>query len=88
MHHDSADNIPEPTPGDITRIQAVLKTIGGRDVTWGAQATLDVWVIEQRARLDRQMADRLRRSSWALVAATIGLAVCTAGLIWATVAGG
>ena len=51
---------------------------------WGAKESLDVWVIEQRARLDQEMSERIRSSSWALVAATVGLVICTAGLIWAT----
>jgi hypothetical protein len=47
---------------------------------------LDVWVIEQRAKLDQQMSERIHASSIALVWATIGLVICTAGLIWATFA--
>jgi hypothetical protein len=40
-----------------------------------------VWVMEQRAILDQRMSDRIRATSWALVVATVGLVVCTAGLI-------
>ena len=78
--------IPDPTPEDLERINQLLRNIGGRDVSWGAQSALDVWVIEQRARLDQRMSERIRSASWALVIATIGLVVCTAGLIWATLA--
>ncbi|WP_211315610.1 hypothetical protein [Rathayibacter caricis] len=63
-----------------------LKKIGGADVVWGAQKTFDIWAIEQRARLDQKMSTRLAVGSWALVGATIGLVICTAGLIWATLA--
>lgn len=78
--------VPEPTAQDLDRIRRLLRTIGGRDVTWGSQTELDVWVIEQRARLDQRMSARITAASWALVVATIGLVVCTGGLIWATLA--
>jgi hypothetical protein len=79
-------HIPEPTPEDQQRIEKLLREIGGRNVVWGAQAVLDVWMIEQRAMLDQRMSERIRSASWALVVATVGLVVCTAGLIWATLA--
>ena len=75
---------PEPSAEDMKRIEALLYRVGGRGVSWGAQAFLDVWLVEQRAILDQRMAERIRNSSWALVGATVGLVVCTAGLIWAT----
>jgi hypothetical protein len=78
--------IPEPTAEDLERIGKLLRHIGGPNVSWGAQQSLDVWVIEQRGRLDQRMSERIRTTSWALVAATVGLVVCTAGLIWATMA--
>lgn len=78
--------IPEPTAEDLERINKLLRHVGGQNVSWGAQQSLDVWVIEQRARLDQRMSERIRTASWALVAATVGLVVCTAGLIWATLA--
>ena len=81
--HDS-HRIPEPTTQDLERIRQLLRRVGGRDVSWGAQAELEVWVIEQRARQDQRMSERITSASWALVAATIGLVVCTAALIWAT----
>jgi dissimilatory sulfite reductase (desulfoviridin) alpha/beta subunit len=83
---DNAHEVPTPTTEDIRRIEILLREIGGPHVSWGAQQKLDVWVIEQRAKADRLAADRLRRSSWALVVATVGLVLCTAGLIWATFA--
>lgn len=78
--------IPEPTAEDLKRIGVLLRRIGGESVQWGAEDSLNVWVIEQRARLDRQMSERIRNASWALFAATVGLVICTAGLIWATLA--
>ena len=78
--------VPEPTAEDLERISGLLRHVGGQHVSWGAQASLDVWVIEQRARLDQRMSERIRTASWALVVATVGLVVCTAGLIWATLA--
>lgn len=76
--------LPEPTAQDLQRIRELLRSIGGRDVTWGEQETLNVWVLEHRARLDQQMSERLRVASWALVLTTIGLVAATLGLIWAT----
>ncbi|KSU55014.1 hypothetical protein [Microbacterium enclense] len=76
--------VAEPDEADIDRIKAILRRVGGPMVTWGAVDVLNVWVVEQRAALDREMSERLSRASWALVVATIGLVVCTAGLIWAT----
>ncbi|WP_148060077.1 hypothetical protein [Rathayibacter sp. PhB152] len=78
--------IPEPTQEDLERITLLLRKIGGAHVVWGAQQTFEVWAIEQRARLDQKMSARLTAASWALVGATIGLVICTAGLIWATLA--
>lgn len=78
--------IPEPTPEELERIAKLLRRVGGQNVNWGAQQSLDVWVVEQRAKLDQRMSERIHTASWALVAATVGLVVCTAGLIWATLA--
>jgi hypothetical protein len=78
--------LPAPSAEDLDRIARLLREVGGPNVAWGARESLEVWVIEQRARLDQEMSERIRSSSWALVAATIGLVVCTAGLIWATLA--
>ena len=78
--------VPEPTPQDLERIGTLLRRIGGSDTVWGAGAKLDIWVIEQRAKLDQQMSERIRTTSVALVWATIGLVICTAALIWATLA--
>jgi len=78
--------ISEPTADDLARIRQVLRTIGGPNVSWGAQSELEVWTIEQRARLDLRMSERITAASWALVAVTVALVICTAALIWATLA--
>jgi hypothetical protein len=79
-------HVPEPTPEDLERIGTLLRRIGGPHVSWGAQASLDIWVTEQRAMLDQKMSERIRTTPLALVWATVGLVICTAGLIWATFA--
>ncbi|MFB9713340.1 hypothetical protein [Arthrobacter methylotrophus] len=43
--------IPEPPAEDLERISKLLRHVGGQNVAWGAQQSLDVWVIEQPARL-------------------------------------
>ena len=68
-------HIPEPTVQDLEGIRKLLRNIGGRDVSWGSQTELDIWVIEQRARLDQRTSERITAASWALVVATIGLVV-------------
>ena len=82
----TSHEVPEPTSEDLQRIEFLLGKIGGSSVSWGAQAFLDVWVVEQRAKLDQRMAERVRNASWVLVAVTFGLVVATVGLIWATLA--
>jgi len=84
---DVSHEIPQPSADDLERIGRVLREVGGANVAWGAEDSLNVWVIEQRARLDKRMSARLEIASWSLVAATGALVVCTAGLIWATLAG-
>lgn len=78
--------IPEPTPEELERIAELLHRVGGQNVSWGAQQSLDVWVVEQRARLDQRMSERIHVATWALVVATVALVLCTGGLIWATLA--
>lgn len=70
----------------MERIRALLGRIGGVSVQWGAEDFLNVWAIEQRARLDQLMSKQIRNASWALFFATVGLVVCTAALILATLA--
>lgn len=79
-----APQFPEPTDEDLKRLQELLNRIGGRNVHWGASSILEIWMLEHRAKLDQQMNERIRVSSWALFIATVGLLICTAGLIWAT----
>lgn len=77
-------HVPEPTPEDLERIKKLLHRVGGDQVSWGAEDALNIWVIEQRVKLDQQMSKRIQVSSWSLVVATVGLVACTAGLIGAT----
>lgn len=79
-------SVAEPSPEDLERLGRVLRQIGGANVVWGAKDVLDLWVVEYRAQLDQRMSARIQVTSWALVVATIGLVVCTGGLIWATFA--
>lgn len=77
--------LDEPTSEDLERIGKLMERVNGPETLWGPAQSLDIWVVEQRARLDQRMSKQIRNASWALVVATIGLVVCTAGLIWATV---
>ncbi|MGH3576292.1 MAG: hypothetical protein ACRDU0_01850 [Mycobacterium sp.] len=69
-----------------TGIGRVLRQIGGYNVTWGAQAYLDVWITEHRMRAERQATARLAAATWVLVLATAVLACATIALVLATVA--
>lgn len=80
------DLIPEPGEGDLRRIDAILKAIGGKNVQWGAQQVLEVLLVERRLRAEREASARLIRATWVLAAATVILALATVGLIFATVA--
>lgn len=75
--------LPEPTDEEMQRVKRLLRKIGGEHVRWGAIDVLETWRLEHRAKLDQQMNERIRVSSWALFIATVGLAICTAVLIWA-----
>lgn len=76
--------VPEPNESDLERIGNLLRRIGGQNVVWGARELLDIWVIEQRAKLDQEMSERIRTASWVLAAGTFGLVICTAALVWVT----
>ena len=73
--------VPEPTDEDLTRINALLRKVGGPSVLWGSKDRLDVWTVEQRARQDAILSRRLLVASWALVVVTVGLVVATVALI-------
>lgn len=75
--------LPTPTHEDLERIRKTLRTIGGQNVVWGAQQSLDVWVIEQRAAQDARVARRLLIATWALVLATVALVFATLAMIFA-----
>lgn len=78
--------LPEPSDEELKRIRTLLGRIGGATVQWGAEDFLNIWAIEQRARLDQLMSARIHKASWALFSATVALVICTAALIWATLA--
>lgn len=66
---------------DVERIGAMLRVIGGTQVTWGAQSTLDVWLVEQRIKSEALASRRLLVATWVLAVATLGLVIATVGLI-------
>lgn len=78
------DEITELDEDDKARIGALLRSIGGRDVVWGAASVLEVWMTEQRMRAEREASTRLTRATWALAAVTCVLAAATVALVVAT----
>lgn len=83
MKHE--DLVPLISDEDLSRIQARLRKVGGPNVSWGASSVLEVWLAESRMRLELAHARRMALATWALVAATLGLVLVTAGLMWATI---
>lgn len=81
-----ADHYPMPSDDDIARVSALLRKIGGPNVSWGSINVFDVLVGEHRLKLERLASDRLTRATWVLAGATIVLALATVVLIFATIA--
>jgi hypothetical protein len=80
------DTFVAPSDVELERVRRTLRAIGGPNVQWGAQQTLDVLITEHRMRAERLASQRLTRATWALAGATIVLALATLGLIVATLA--
>lgn len=80
-----AQSYPVPSDEDITRANALLRRIGGPNVSWGAVNVFEVLIGEHRLALEREAADRMMRATWVLAAATVVLAAATVALIIATV---
>lgn len=78
-------HIPNAGAENISRIETLLRQVGGPNVVWGAKDVLDVWLVETRMEADRRAAQRLARATWALAVITLVLAAATVGLIVATV---
>lgn len=79
------DRFEAPKPEDLERVSSVLRQIGGPQVEWGAQQSLDVLLAETRLRAERQASERLTRATYFLGAATVILALATVALVIATI---
>lgn len=75
------ETVSHVTADDMTRIGALLREVGGPNVSWGAQSVLDVWVAEAHMEAQRRASRQVLLATWALVIATLGLVVATVGLI-------
>lgn len=82
------DLLGEMSEDERTRIGGLLRQIGGHNVSWGAQAYLDVWITEHRMRAESQATARLAAATWVLVLSTAVLAFATIALVVATVVHG
>lgn len=82
MARDGREKVDLISSEDHERIGKLLLEIGGKNVSWGAQAHLDVWLAESRMESERRASQRLWVATWALVVATLGLVAATVGLIY------
>jgi hypothetical protein len=73
--------IEGPDDNDLERIRGLLHRIGGRNVSWGAVNSLEVWIAETRLEAERLASRRLLIATWVLAAATVALVIATVGLI-------
>ena len=73
-----------PSAAELERITHLLRQVGGPNVNWGAQQSLDLWVVEQRMGAERMAARRVLLATWVLAVATVGLVLATIGLIVVT----
>lgn len=78
-------HVPLPTEDDLRRLRQLTSSIGGPEVTWGAQSLLDVWATEHRIRADAEAARRLQLATVVLAVSTVVFAFATIGLRVATV---
>lgn len=82
----SEHHYPVPSDDDLARARALLRSIGGETVTWGAVNVFEVLTGEHRLRVEKMATDRLIRATWVLAIATVVLAAATVALIIATYA--
>jgi hypothetical protein len=68
-------------------MDALLRQIGGQNVSWGSIDILNVWMTEKRMEADHAASKRVETATWALVWVTAVLALATIGLIIATLSG-
>lgn len=78
--------LPEPSDEDLEAVRRVLRRIGGPDVVWGANQSLEVLLSAQRLRAEQLASDRVAKGTWVLSIATVVLALATVALIFATLA--
>jgi hypothetical protein len=79
------EEFEEPTQEDLQRVAGILGKIGGPNVSWGAQQSLDVLLVELRIRAERLASERLTKATYFLGAATVVLALATVALVVVTI---
>lgn len=76
-----SDRITDIPSVDLERINRLLHSIGGSQVSWGAASVLEVWLAETRLEAERLSSRRLLIATWVLAFATLGLVVATIALV-------
>jgi hypothetical protein len=79
------EHFEEPTQEELERVAAILRKIGGPNVAWGAQQSLDVLLVELRLRAERLASERLTKATYFLGAVTVVLALATVALAFVTI---
>ena len=80
-------HVPVPDADEIARVKRVMLAIGGSQVDWGAQNTLDILVAEHQLHAQQEASARLTRATWVLAGATVALVLVTIALFIATLRG-
>lgn len=84
---DGGDLLQPATPEDIKRLNDVwLALAGGGNYSFSPANRMELWVLEHKIRTERITTERLTRATWALVFATVILAIASIALVFVTLA--
>jgi hypothetical protein len=80
----AVDQIDGPSPEEGQRIREALYKIGVGHWNFSEPQILEVWLLEQRMKVERLASQRLTRATLALAAMTLALVLATVVLAVAT----
>lgn len=81
------DRLQPASAEDIQRLNAVWQSLaGGGNYMFSPANRMELWALEHKVQTERVTTERLTRATWALVWATVVLAIASAALVVVTVA--